>query len=90
MYSHQFSPKTFGPWNQLRFADSPTLDKFPFLFFSENNPLDKYCQIYYIDIGSSVMNNYITNLYAKKKLYVERYALKCNRWSIFITNYVYF
>ena len=35
-YRQSFSPKTVGPWNQLSFADSPTLENFRITLLSTN------------------------------------------------------
>ena len=37
-YRQSFSPKTVGPWNQLSFADSPTLENFRINLMSTNRP----------------------------------------------------
>ena len=37
-YRQSFSPKTVGPWNQLSFADSPTLENFRTNLLSTNRP----------------------------------------------------
>ena len=37
-YRQSFSPKTVGPWNQLSFADSPTLENFWINLLSTNQP----------------------------------------------------
>ena len=38
LYRQSFSPKTVGPWNQLSFADSPTLENFRTNLSSTNRP----------------------------------------------------
>ena len=35
-YRQSFSPKALGLWNQLSFADSPTLENFPHTLLSTN------------------------------------------------------
>ena len=37
-YRQSFFPKTVGPWNQLSFADSPTLENFRTNLLSTNRP----------------------------------------------------
>ena len=37
-YKQSFFPKTVGPWNQLSFADSPTLENFRINLMSTNRP----------------------------------------------------
>ena len=37
-YRQSFFPKTVGPWNQLSFADSPTLENFRINLMSTNRP----------------------------------------------------
>ena len=37
-YMQSFFPKTVGPWNQLSFADSPTLENFQTNLLSINQP----------------------------------------------------
>ena len=37
-YRQSFFPKTVGPWNQLSFADSPTLENFRINVLSTNRP----------------------------------------------------
>ena len=37
-YRRSFFPKTVGPWNQLSFADSPTLENFRINLMSTNRP----------------------------------------------------
>ena len=37
-YRQSFFPKTVGPWNQLSFADSPTLENFRINLLSTNRP----------------------------------------------------
>ena len=38
LYRQSFFPKTVGPWNQLSFADSPTLENFRTNLLSTNRP----------------------------------------------------
>ena len=38
-YRQSFFPKTVGPWNQLSFADSPTLENFRTNLLSTNRAL---------------------------------------------------
>ena len=38
LYRQSFFTKTVGPWNQLSFADSPTLENFRINLLSTNRP----------------------------------------------------